>query len=37
VLNDVAQKDPRAVRVIYVEGGWIDINSLADVARSGDV
>jgi phosphoenolpyruvate phosphomutase len=37
VLNDLAQRDPRAIRVIYVQGGWIDINSLADVARSGDV
>jgi phosphoenolpyruvate phosphomutase len=37
VLNTLAIQDPRAVRVIYIQGGWIDINSLADVARSGDV
>ncbi|MDE0884078.1 MAG: phosphoenolpyruvate mutase [Myxococcota bacterium] len=37
LLDDLAQADPRAIRVIYVHGGWIDINSLADVARSGDV
>ena len=37
VFNLLAQRDPRSVRVIYVEGDWIDINSLGDVARSGDV
>jgi len=37
VLSELALREPRAVRVIYIQGGWIDINSLADVARSGDV
>ena len=37
VFQHLAQKDPRSVRVIYVQGDWIDINSLDDVARSGDV
>ena len=37
VFNRLAEQDPRSVRVIYVEGDWIDINSLGDVARSGDV
>ena len=37
VLGGLAAREPRVVRVLYVEGGWIDINSLADVARSGDV
>ncbi|MDG2333284.1 MAG: phosphoenolpyruvate mutase [Myxococcota bacterium] len=37
LLDEIAQADPRAIRVIYIHGGWIDINSLADVARSGDV
>ena len=37
VFSLLAEQDPRSVRVIYVEGGWIDINSLSDVARSGDV
>ena len=37
VFHRIAERDPRSVRVIYVEGDWIDINSLGDVARSGDV
>ena len=37
VFQHLAQQDPRSVRVIYVQGDWIDINSLDDVARSGDV
>ena len=37
VLHHLAQQDPRSVRVIYVQGDWVDINSLADVVRSGDV
>jgi phosphoenolpyruvate phosphomutase len=37
VLSHLAHRDPRTIRVIYVQGGWVDINSLADVARSGDV
>jgi phosphoenolpyruvate phosphomutase len=37
ILSLLVEQDPRSVRVIYVEGGWIDINSLADAARSGDV
>jgi phosphoenolpyruvate phosphomutase len=37
VFNRLADRDPRSVRVIYVEGDWIDINSLGDVVRSGDV
>ena len=37
VFDLIAQRDPRSVRVIYVQGDWIDINSLDDVARSGDV
>ncbi|MFL2936803.1 MAG: phosphoenolpyruvate mutase [Myxococcota bacterium] len=37
VFHHLAQQDPRSVRVIYVQGDWIDINSLDDVARSGDV
>ena len=37
VVSELAARNPRAVRVIYIQGGWIDINSLADVARSGEV
>lgn len=37
VFNHVVDQSPRSVRVIYVQGDWIDINSLADVARSGEV
>ena len=37
VFSLLAERDPRSVRVIFVEGGWIDINSLSDVARSGEV
>jgi phosphoenolpyruvate phosphomutase len=37
VLTRLAERDPRSVRVIYVQGDWIDLNSLTDVARSGDV
>ena len=37
VFNHLVESDPRAVRVVYVQGDWVDINSLADVVRSGDV
>ncbi|MBW2231784.1 MAG: phosphoenolpyruvate mutase [Deltaproteobacteria bacterium] len=37
VFERLVARDPQAVRVIYVQGDWIDINSLADVARGGDV
>ena len=37
VFNRLVERDPRAVRVLYVSGGWIDINDLADAARSGGV
>ncbi len=37
VLNRIVIRDPKAVRVIYVQGDWIDINDLADLAKSGDV
>jgi phosphoenolpyruvate phosphomutase len=34
VFNRLVAKDPEAVRVIYIQGDWSDINSLADVARA---
>ncbi len=37
VLNQLTQTHPGSVEVMYVQGGWIDINSLADVARGGAV
>ncbi|MFP6640024.1 MAG: hypothetical protein VCC04_07255, partial [Myxococcota bacterium] len=37
VFNHLAKSNPRAVRVVYVQGDWVDINSLGDVVRSGDV
>ncbi len=33
VLNRLIESDPLAVRVLYIQGDWIDINSLADVAK----
>ena len=33
LFNRLVADDPRAVRVIYIDGDWIDINSLKDVAR----
>jgi len=33
LFNRLVERDPRAVRVVYIEGDWIDINSLQDVAR----
>jgi hypothetical protein len=37
VFNRLVEEDPKAVRVVYVSGDWIDINDLADVAKSGGV
>lgn len=37
VLNRLVTRDPKAVRVLYVQGDWIDINDLADLAKSGGV
>jgi phosphoenolpyruvate phosphomutase len=34
VFNRLVAKNPEAVRVIYIQGDWSDINSLADVARA---
>jgi phosphoenolpyruvate phosphomutase len=34
VLNELARADENAVRVQYVQGDWMDINSLLDVASS---
>ncbi len=33
VLNRVVRQHPGGVRVLYIQGDWIDINTLADVAR----
>lgn len=37
LFNRLVELDPQAVRVIYVSGDWVDINDLADVAKSGGV
>jgi hypothetical protein len=37
LFNRLVERDPRAVRVVYVSGDWVDINDLADVAKSGGV
>lgn len=37
LFDRLAKRDPRAVRVIYVSGDWIDINDLTDVAKSAGV
>jgi phosphoenolpyruvate phosphomutase len=37
VLNRLVARDPKAVRVLYVQSDWIDINDLADLAKSGGV
>lgn len=34
LFNRLVAKDPEAVRVVYIQGDWSDINSLADVARA---
>ena len=34
VLNALVSEAPEAVRVLYVQGDWLDINSLLDLARS---
>jgi len=33
LFNRLVEKQPGVVRVLYVQSDWIDINSLADVAR----
>ena len=37
VFERVLAEHPGSVGVVYVSGDWIDINDLADVARSGGV
>jgi phosphoenolpyruvate phosphomutase len=37
LLNLLVERDADAVRVLYIQGDWIDINSLADVAKSSFV
>ena len=37
LFNRLVARDPKAVRVVYVAGDWIDINDLADLAKSGTV
>jgi phosphoenolpyruvate phosphomutase len=34
VLNELVLEAPEAVRVLYVQGDWMDINGLLDLARS---
>jgi hypothetical protein len=33
VFNRLVEQDRKAVRVFYVQGDWIHIDSLADVAK----
>lgn len=33
LFNRLVERDPKAVRVQYIQGDWIDINSLSDVAQ----
>ena len=37
VFDRLAREDHPSIRVIYVQRDWVDINSLADVARGGAV
>jgi len=37
VFSRLVEKDPECVRVLYVQGDWIDINTVADVAKGSIV
>jgi phosphoenolpyruvate phosphomutase len=37
VFNKLVEQDPESVRVLYIQGDWIDINSLGDVATGSEV
>jgi phosphoenolpyruvate phosphomutase len=37
VFNRLLEVDPKSVRVLYIQGDWIDINTVADVARGSGV
>jgi phosphoenolpyruvate phosphomutase len=37
LFERLVARDPKAVRVVWVGGDWIDINDLADLAKSGTV